>query len=35
MIQWAWAYLMFQRGIRLITGGSELKLERARTQGAD
>jgi NADH dehydrogenase len=35
MIQWAWAYLWYQRGIRLITGTSELKLERARTQGAD
>jgi NADH dehydrogenase len=33
MIQWAWAYLMYQRGIRLITGRPELKLERARTQG--
>jgi NADH dehydrogenase len=35
MIQWAWAYLMYQRGIRLITGQGELKLARARTQGAD
>jgi NADH dehydrogenase len=33
MIQWAWAYLMYQRGIRLITGRPELKLERSRTQG--
>ena len=33
MIQWAWAYLWYQRGIRLITRDGQLKLERARTQG--
>ena len=33
MIQWAWAYLTYQRGIRLITGNRTLNLERARTQG--
>jgi NADH:quinone reductase (non-electrogenic) len=26
MIQWAWAYLMYQRGVRLITGNSEVLL---------
>jgi NADH dehydrogenase len=31
MIQWAWAYLMYQRGIRLITGSRELPLARSRT----
>ncbi|HEY8468620.1 MAG TPA: NAD(P)/FAD-dependent oxidoreductase [Longimicrobiales bacterium] len=31
MIQWAWAYLMYQRGIRLITGSPEMHLERARS----
>ena len=31
MIQWAWAYLTYQRGIRLITGRPRLDLERART----
>jgi NADH:ubiquinone reductase (H+-translocating) len=31
MIQWAWAYLMYQRGIRLITGSGELPLVRSRT----
>jgi hypothetical protein len=24
MIQWAWSYLTFERGARLITGSSEL-----------
>ena len=33
MIQWAWAYLMYQRGIRLITGSPEMRLERARSSG--
>ena len=31
MIQWAWAYLTYQRGIRLITGSPEMHLERARS----
>jgi NADH dehydrogenase len=31
MVQWAWAYLTYQRGIRLITGGPRVDLERART----
>jgi NADH dehydrogenase len=31
MMQWAWAYLTYQRGIRLITGGPRVDLERART----
>jgi len=34
MIQWSWAYLMYQRGIRLITGSAQLHLERSRLQGA-
>ena len=28
MIQWAWAYVMYQRGIRLITGDRRPKLRR-------
>ena len=31
MIQWAWAWLTYQRGIRLITGSPEVELERSRT----
>lgn len=30
MMQWAWAYLTYHRGIRLITGEVELGLSRAR-----
>jgi NADH:ubiquinone reductase (H+-translocating) len=30
MIQWAWAYLTYQRGIRLITGSTRMDLKRAR-----
>jgi NADH:ubiquinone reductase (H+-translocating) len=30
LIQWAWAYLTFQRGIRLITGDPHLELRSAR-----
>ena len=30
MIQWAWAWLTFQRGIRLITGSPEVELARSR-----
>jgi NADH dehydrogenase len=30
MIQWGWAYLMYQRGIRLITGDHQVELMRAR-----
>ncbi len=30
MIQWAWAYLTYARGIRLITGDPAVELERAR-----
>jgi NADH dehydrogenase len=35
MIQWAWAYLTYQRGIRLITGKPRLNLERARVPGRE
>jgi len=31
MVQWAWAYLTYQRGIRLITGQPHVALARART----
>ena len=31
MVQWAWAWLTYQRGIRLITGSPEVELERSRT----
>jgi NADH dehydrogenase len=34
MIQWAWAYLMYQRGIRLITGGVTPQLELPRNADA-
>ena len=30
MMQWAWAYLSYQRGIRLITGDVHVDVERAR-----
>ena len=30
MIQWAWAYLWYNRGIRLITGSPHMDLQRAR-----
>lgn len=30
LTQWAWAYLMYQRGVRLITGEPYLGLRRAR-----
>ncbi|HSJ24247.1 MAG TPA: NAD(P)/FAD-dependent oxidoreductase [Longimicrobiales bacterium] len=33
LLQWAWAYLTYHRGIRLITGDVEMALARAR--GAD
>jgi NADH dehydrogenase len=33
MIQWAWAYLSYQRGIRLITGEPHFELRRARAAG--
>lgn len=32
MIQWAWAWLTYQRGIRLITGSPEVALEQARAR---
>ena len=33
MMQWGWAYLTYQRGIRLITGDQQVEVHRAR--GAD
>ena len=33
MVQWAWAYLTYQRGIRLITGDATFELRRSRTAG--
>ncbi len=30
LVDWAWAYLSWQRGVRLITGEPRLELERAR-----
>jgi len=30
MLQWAWAYLTYQRGIRLITGDRQVEVHRAR-----
>ncbi|HSK18772.1 MAG TPA: NAD(P)/FAD-dependent oxidoreductase [Longimicrobiales bacterium] len=31
MMQWAWAYLTYHRGIRLITGDRQVELQRARS----
>jgi NADH dehydrogenase len=31
MLQWAWAYLIFQRGARLITGAPKMDLRAPRT----
>ena len=31
MLQWAWAYLIFQRGARLITGQPKMDLRKPRT----
>jgi NADH:ubiquinone reductase (H+-translocating) len=33
LTNWAWAYLAYQRGIRLITGETELQLSQARGSG--
>jgi NADH:ubiquinone reductase (H+-translocating) len=33
MLQWAWSYLAYQRGIRLITGEPAVRLSRARGGG--
>ncbi|MFW6201952.1 MAG: NAD(P)/FAD-dependent oxidoreductase [Gemmatimonadota bacterium] len=33
MIQWAWAWVTYQRGIRLITGHPKFRLRRARAAG--
>lgn len=33
MIQWAWNYLFYQRGIRLITGNPRVELRQARLSG--
>ena len=30
MVQWAWAYLMYQRGVRLITGDRTVQLSEPR-----
>jgi NADH:ubiquinone reductase (H+-translocating) len=34
LLQWAWAYLTYHRGIRLITGDAGFDLERAREADA-
>ena len=33
LMQWAWAYLTYHRGIRLITGDARLEIHRAREVG--
>lgn len=33
MLQWAWAYIIFQRGARLITGPTDMDLRKSRTDG--
>lgn len=35
MIQWAWAWLAYARGIRLITGRPEIPIRRARGSESD
>jgi NADH dehydrogenase len=35
MIQWAWAYVMYQRGIRLITGDGRPDLLKSRAREQD
>jgi NADH dehydrogenase len=35
MFQWSWAYLTYQRGIRLITGRPEMALREARSAGGE
>jgi NADH dehydrogenase len=35
MVQWSWAYLTYQRGIRLITGHPEMALQEARAAGGE
>jgi NADH dehydrogenase len=35
MIQWSWAYLTYQRGIRLITGRPQMALQEARAAGGE
>ncbi len=32
MIQWAWSYLTYKRGIRLITGSPRIELKRSRQE---
>ncbi len=34
MLQWAWAYIAFQRGARVITGSVDLGLHKSRTDDA-
>ena len=34
MLQWAWAYIAFQRGARVITGPVDLELRQPRTDSA-
>ena len=31
MVQWAWAWLTYQRGIRLITGSPQVELQKSRS----
>lgn len=35
MLQWAWSWLTYTRGIRLITGEPELEIMRARAAGGE
>ena len=35
LVQWAWAWITYQRGIRLITGSPEVELERSRGTGPE
>jgi hypothetical protein len=33
MIEWAWAYVTFNRGVRLITGDAQLATRRHEAAG--
>lgn len=35
MIQWAWSWLLYQRGTRLITGDINVRLHQARVESAE
>ena len=30
MLEWVWSYFVYERGARLITGSSQVKVKKAR-----